>query len=231
MDRIKMEVPFYQVPNNIYDFGLTAHELAVYGYLARLGNNGGKAFPSYETIAKKTGMSRSTAMRCVKELETRKFIVKKVRKTNKSLNQTNIYKVQHTLTEKVNGVRKTPHSISQTPNKELQEKEELKNNKSSTKGKFFFLDQSHYLFINVYGEMYAKLSGGYRHPRITLKQMETASKRIAKQADEFNLREGKFRYTIETYWHEYVASGNHDGNINAFSKVMGKVLADEKAKD
>lgn len=169
-------------------------------------------------------------MQCVKELERRKFIVKKVRKTNKSLNQTNIYKVQHTLSEKVNGVRKTPHGSCQLPNKELQEKEELLNNKSSTKGKFLFLEESYYPFIKVYAEMYGKLSEGYRHPRVTRKQMEMATKRIAKQADEFNLKEGNFRYAIEEYWREYVTNGSHDGNINVFAKVMGKVLTDEAAR-
>jgi hypothetical protein len=50
--KIKMEVPYFQVPNAIFEMdNLNLYEKSVYIYLCRCGNHGAQAFPSYQTIA------------------------------------------------------------------------------------------------------------------------------------------------------------------------------------
>ncbi len=96
--KVEMKVPYFQVSNNIFEIGLEKHELLVYFYLARCGNNGAKAFPSYQTIADKCGMSRSKAIRTIKTLEGRQLIKKKVRKGFRvKNNKSNTYVVEHNI--------------------------------------------------------------------------------------------------------------------------------------
>ena len=82
-DKIKMEVPFFQVPNSIFDIGLSRVEMLVYLYLARCCNGGSKAFPSYPTIAKKCSMTKPTAIEAVKQLERYQLLKKKPRQSKK----------------------------------------------------------------------------------------------------------------------------------------------------
>jgi hypothetical protein len=98
IDRIKMEVPFFQAPNAIFDVGLNSFELSVYMYLARCSNGGTKAFPSYATIAAKCGMSKRKAVDVVKLLERVSLLKKKVRKgKKKGENYSNVYTVEHNI--------------------------------------------------------------------------------------------------------------------------------------
>ncbi len=75
-DTLKMEVPFFQTPNAIYLQGLNIYEISVYIYLCRCGNRGSNAFPSYNDIAKKCGMSRRKAIDTVSVLVKRGLIIK-----------------------------------------------------------------------------------------------------------------------------------------------------------
>lgn len=75
-DILKMEVPFFQTPNAIYLQGLNIYEISVYIYLCRCGNRGSNAFPSYNDIAKKCGMSRRKAIDTVSVLVKRGLIIK-----------------------------------------------------------------------------------------------------------------------------------------------------------
>ena len=77
--RIFMEVPYFQVPNDIFEIGLDKHELLVYIYLARCGNQCSASFPSYNTIAQKTGISRRKVIECVKSLEEKQLLMKERR--------------------------------------------------------------------------------------------------------------------------------------------------------
>ncbi len=61
-------VPWFQVPNAIYDMSLDLYQKAVLCYLCRCNNQGGEAFPAYKTIAEKTGMSRRRAVDAVRQL-------------------------------------------------------------------------------------------------------------------------------------------------------------------
>lgn len=77
--KLKMEVPYFQVPNDIFNLNLDKHEILVYFYLARCSNQGSKAFPSYNTIAKKCKVSRRTAISAIKNLESKGILSKETR--------------------------------------------------------------------------------------------------------------------------------------------------------
>jgi predicted transcriptional regulator len=129
MNKIIMEVPFFQVPNDIFELGLSTNEMMVFFYLARCGNNGKVAFPSYNTIADKTGTSKSTVIRVIKNLEEKGLIVKQIRKDYETgRNKSNTYKVAVNLSQlKNDGVTQTQGIVSERnkdsvtvkPNKEL----------------------------------------------------------------------------------------------------------------
>ena len=73
-----MKVPYFQVPNIIFDgdLNLSLHELAIYVYLCRCSNQNSRAFPSLPTIAKKTGMGRAKAAATIKTLIGKGYIKK-----------------------------------------------------------------------------------------------------------------------------------------------------------
>ena len=102
---IKMEVPYFQVANDIFEIGLSNNEILVYIYLARCSNNS-TAFPSYKTIGEKTGISRDTAIRVMKKLENKNLIYKETRKfiketddKQKVFNKSNVYYLEHDLSK------------------------------------------------------------------------------------------------------------------------------------
>ena len=96
--RITMGVPYFQVPNDIFEIGLDKHELLVYMYLARCGNQGSKAFPSYNKIAEKTGISRRKVIDIIKLLEDKKLLVKEKRYNfERGENYSNTYRVEHDI--------------------------------------------------------------------------------------------------------------------------------------
>lgn len=104
-DKIKLEVPYFQSPNDIFDLDIEvvakqrykdskatlkikrpmkAHEKLVYIYFCRCGNNGSNAFPSYNTIAQKCGISRRCAIETVEVLQENNLIAKNFRKRTSS---------------------------------------------------------------------------------------------------------------------------------------------------
>ena len=95
MKRIKMEVPYFQVPNDIFEIGLDKHQLVVYMYVARCGNQWSKAFPIYQTISDKCWMSNRKAISTVKELVEMRLIYKETRyNVEVGENYSNIYYVE-----------------------------------------------------------------------------------------------------------------------------------------
>lgn len=130
-DRVEMNVPYFQIPNEIFEIGLSTQEIAVYVYLARCSNQGSKAFPSYNTIASKTGMSKSSALRTVEKLISKKLIRKIKRKKPDGVeNYSNIYIVEHDLrgsvTQTPPSTTQTPPSVTVTPYKEPPKQELIK---------------------------------------------------------------------------------------------------------
>jgi len=131
-DKNKMQVPYFQVPNDVFDLDLKSYEKMVYIYLCRCCNNGSDAFPSYQTIADKCGISKSSAMRAVKTLEENDLLYKECRQKKDGSCNSNTYKVTYpSVTQTLPPVSdRDYHSVTETPNKELSYKEpsSIKNN-------------------------------------------------------------------------------------------------------
>ena len=67
---------YYLVPNEVFNLGLSSHEIAVYNYLLRCEDRKTyQCHPSYATIGKAVGMSNNTVRKYVQELEERGLIV------------------------------------------------------------------------------------------------------------------------------------------------------------
>ena len=126
-NEVRMKVPYFQVPNKIFDVEeLGKCEKLVYMYLARCGNQGSKAFPSYKTIADKCSMSRRKAIDAVKELKELGLVEKQERKYKPDTNKTNLYWI-NTPSEcgALGSESHAPRSEQYAPNKELINKELL----------------------------------------------------------------------------------------------------------
>lgn len=83
---------FFMIGNDIADTeDLNIYEKAVCYQIARYSNNGGIAFPSYTTLARKCGMSRDKAIKTVKALIEKNYLIKIIRKDDKENHQSNIY--------------------------------------------------------------------------------------------------------------------------------------------
>ena len=66
---------WFAAPNAIFDSDLSVFEVAVVLNLYRRASGDGSSFPSYKRIAEDTGMSRSQAIRSVKSLNTKGWII------------------------------------------------------------------------------------------------------------------------------------------------------------
>lgn len=122
-DKITMGVPYFQVPNDIFEIGLDKHELLVYMYLARCGNQESKAFPSYNKIAEKTGISRRKVIDTIKVLEDKTLLVKEKRYNfERGENYSNTYRVEHDV-KSIGSAYHAPRSEQDAPYKETGYKE------------------------------------------------------------------------------------------------------------
>jgi len=91
-----LEKEFFQAPNAVFDnldLGLNRYDRMVYLYLCRCSNHGADAFPGYGGIARKCGISRATARRAVKSLESKGFITVTRRHKSNQDNDSNLYQV------------------------------------------------------------------------------------------------------------------------------------------
>jgi predicted transcriptional regulator len=131
--KIKIDIPYYQTPNKIWDIdeGLTIYHKGVYCYLSRCCNQGAKAFPSYNTIAKKCGIGRTKAIDTINELIKIGLVSKEIRKSSKKkVNNSNVYKVNNLTEWQVDIVRNTDYVGTQNdPYKEPVIKNYRKKNK------------------------------------------------------------------------------------------------------
>lgn len=66
---------YFPLPNEIFQLGLTAGEIAVYSYLMRSENRETyQCYPSYRTIGEAVGVSRNTVKKYVDSLIDKRFI-------------------------------------------------------------------------------------------------------------------------------------------------------------
>ena len=87
---------YFQAPNAVFDnpdLGLNRYDRMVYLYLCRCSNQGADAFPGYMGIAKRCGISRTTAILTVKSLEGKGFIRVTRRPRSNCDNESNLYQV------------------------------------------------------------------------------------------------------------------------------------------
>ena len=110
MDKIILHIPYFQAPNIVFDLELSTHEKIALLYLCRCANNASSAFPSYLTIAKKCGFSRSTAIRTVNILLENGFLIKHVRPKANGDHDSNIYEITFPSVTQT-----PPPSVSETP--------------------------------------------------------------------------------------------------------------------
>jgi len=123
-------VPYFQTPNEIFELDLKANEKLVYMYLCRCGNDGKDAFPSYQTIANKCSIGKSTAIRCMNILVDKGLVVKKYR-FKEGENYSNIYKVDYDLGSVIARLGSTTDTLggsTVTPNKEQDKKKQIERN-------------------------------------------------------------------------------------------------------
>lgn len=121
---------YFKVSNDIFEMGLSVHQIVVLTYLSRCGNNDKKIFPSYATIAKKCKIGLSTAKRTVKELVELGLLSKDVRKQEgKSCNDTNIYKINYSTIQDINTTNDIDETKDTNENTEpLEEPKEMSEN-------------------------------------------------------------------------------------------------------
>ena len=66
---------YYLVPNEVFNLGLTSHEIAVYNYLLRCEDRRTyQCHPSYRTISDAVHLTVSTVMKHIAKLVDRQFI-------------------------------------------------------------------------------------------------------------------------------------------------------------
>ena len=66
---------YYLVPNEVFNLGLSSHEIAVYNYLLRCEDRRTyQCHPSYRTIGRAVQLSENTVRKYVQELEERGLI-------------------------------------------------------------------------------------------------------------------------------------------------------------
>src|SRR3989304_5402012 len=97
---------WFYLENDLLDReDLTIYEKTVYIVIARYVNGENKAFPSYETIAKKGSMAKIQAMRVVKSLIQKGLIKKEARKNKENEGSTsNLYTLLHPKPKDKNNV-------------------------------------------------------------------------------------------------------------------------------
>ncbi|HYE12187.1 MAG TPA: helix-turn-helix domain-containing protein, partial [Patescibacteria group bacterium] len=151
-NKLIREVPYFQAPNSIFDINLNSFEITIYLYLCRCSNNAESAFPSYNTISKKSGICKRKVIDTIKSLESKQLIRKIVRKKSNCDNESNVYEIiipsaQHALP-----------SEQDAPNKE-----------PTINDKFSLKDIDG--FAAEYSKIFKQYTGKY-HPRVSAEQKD-----------------------------------------------------------
>ena len=218
MNKIQMEVPYFQVPNEIFEIGLDKHQLVVYMYLARCGNQGSKAFPSYQTIANKCGMSKRKAISTVKELIDKELIYKETRYNQVAgENYSNIYHVQTDIKgsahNALGGAQYALGSEQGAPYKELGYKE------IDYKEKYIHLSQKDGLLISFYLQTF-KTYKGKEHMRVSKDSYCYILDSIDQLKEEYAVSYETWMEAVIEHFSNLPKSNN--GNILAFLKAKDR---------
>jgi len=225
---VNYTVEYFQVANEIFDVeGLDTYEKLVYMYLARCGNQGSKAFPSYNTIAEKCDMGRSKAIKSVKTLEEIGLLTKEEREFNETQNKTNLYEVEkpRDVRSLPNKKRKsstntTPPSVSDTPpsvqdtlnDKEIKDKETQKETYVQPRNCSVATD----IFLNIF-----RRQNGIKHSALS----KQTFLKVEAKLDNFYDKHGEedFREMLSKYFDDFKRRDN-DGlpKLQHFLKVSDR---------
>ena len=96
------KVNFFMVPNNIFEWGLTNNQMIVLMYLMRCMDNETRlCYPSYDKICKSCGVTRKTAITCIKYLCDKNIIeiVSKGHSEQYGIKKANTYRVNKLFSE------------------------------------------------------------------------------------------------------------------------------------
>lgn len=217
-----MNVPYFQVPNDIFDRApdLKDYEKLVYIYLCRCGNHGGQAFPSYDTIGRKCSISKRSAMRAVSNLIKLGFISKYVRPKGNKDNQTNLYEVflPSDSQSPPPSDSLTPGSDSQSPNKELLYKELVSEKETDyvPKERLYTLTGERNPFLAFYLSTH-RLYLNKDHVRVTIEQRKYIYKCLKILQEDFELDLHTWQQEVTEHFDKLPSSNN--GNILAFFKA------------
>lgn len=89
-------------------------------------------------------------------------------------------------------------------------------------GRFTPLDESIDMMVNLYGEVYEKWMGK-EHPRLKNEQLDTVIGHIDRVLEWRGVDYTQTEELMNTYFIEYVETGKHDGNINAFARLFDRL--------
>ena len=221
LDQLKMEVPYFQVPNKIFDVEeIDTYEKLVYMYLARCANHGSTAFPSYNTIADKCSMSKRKAINCVKQLIEVGLIIKHSRKVEKDKNLSNVYEVK-TPSEchAPPSEQSAPDNEHDAPNKELTDKELIDKEKKTyiTPKRSSLMMSSFLSFYKTYNNEEHKAVDEY-----TLQQAEELFNLIS--TEEY---EEVINAKLRKFFANFDYTGKRRPTLNYFMRVAGTYFEDE----
>lgn len=206
-DRIKFDSGYFHAPNKIFEYDdLKVHDKVVYLYLCRCGHNS-TAFPSYNTIADKCSVSRSSAMRAVKALLEKGLLIKHTRRnSHDERNKSNLYEVvPPSSCETPPGIRETPYKG--TTDKQTKE----------TKRHLLTSKQVRVLdyYNHVYKEYFKK-----DHPTLTGEQLDDMEDKMNEAMSELDISEDDMMDYIEKHFR--LLPSNNDGKIQGFLSSNGR---------
>ncbi len=217
-DRIRMEVPYFQTPNTIFDILPDIQSKIIGCYLARCANQGATAWPSYQTIADKCSMDRSTAIRTIKKMVEKGFLVKEHRKPEGDEYWTNTYILDlgGSGTQPLGSGRETLGSGTQPPNKEpVKEEPVIKNQFNKDKA---FTSESRDLTEQIETKYFRtyKEATGEDHPALKADQHTRIKNVFLKFAQDYASDIHQFNVMITAHF-ERTDGLKTDFNINHFA--------------
>jgi hypothetical protein len=228
-NKIKMSIPYFQVPNDIFDLDikvrdnnlireLRTSEKLVYIYLCRCGNQGSDAFPSYNTIADKCGISRRKAIDAIKLLYDNGLLLKANRTKDNGDNSSNIYEVilpSATIAPPPSATI-APPSATIAPYKEPLYKEQDFEKEPPVyiplKRADICQENLYVIFYNECFERYMKRE----HPKVTQEQINYIERSISKLRSE-DIDFNNWQEAVLEHFQKLPKKNN--GNILAFLKA------------
>ncbi|ASA21286.1 helix-turn-helix domain-containing protein [Paenibacillus donghaensis] len=218
----KKKKNFFTAPNDSFEIGLNPFQIAVYLYLTRCSNNSDSAFPSFSTIALKSGMGERKAKEVVKEL-VEMGLIKKQQRWGEKGRQSNVYQVVEPAAE---GNNTSPqreglsapdaltlvHDMHNPSAPHAQYKELYINNQDKNIKRYIDLPIDDHVFLNIYNAEF-KRSLKKEHPKITEEQLQHITYHI-ELLQEWEITVEEFREQVRDHF-ETLAKKNN-GSILAF---------------